>query len=108
MFTQLSRIPTVIPSLYLMSSSADIISMLLTHGMIIGREKGLTRKNSVNTVLAARMIEGWTNPNCKAKKCSTHTTVNCYWGGKEGQFPLNFGQRNQANVVTASAPMVSP
>src|SRR6266498_4600622 len=42
-----------------------------------------------------------TNPNCKAKKCSTHTMANCYWpgGGKEGQFPPNFGQWTKANVV---------
>ena len=28
--------------------------------------------------------------------------ANCYWpgGGKEGQFPPNFGQRNQVNVTT--------
>jgi len=45
---------------------------------------------------------GCTNPNCKAKKRTTHTTANCYWpgGGKEGQFPPNFGQRTRANVAT--------
>ena len=93
----------VIPSLYAMSSSADIISTLFAHGMIIG---GNTKSsgNSSNTVLAARTTEGCTNPNCKAKKRSTHTTANCYWpgGGKEGQFPANFGQRNRANVVTST------
>ena len=98
----------VIPSLYALSSSVDIISTLLAHGMIIGREitnKATTSTNSSNTVLAARATEGCTNPNCKAKKRSTHTTANCYWpgGGKEGQFPPNFGQRNRANVA-AGAP----
>ena len=30
-------------------------------------------------------------------------TANFYWpgGGEEGQFPPNFGQRNQANAATA-------
>ena len=91
----------VIPSLYAMSSSADIISTLFAHGMIVGGNKTATSGNSSNTALAARATEGCTNPNCKAKKCSTHTLSNCYWpgGGKEGQFPPNFGQRNRANVT---------
>ena len=95
----------VIPSLYAMSSSADIVSTLFAHGMIIGRDtnnKANTSANSSNTVLAAQTTKGCTNPNCKAKKHSTHTTANCYWpgGGKEGQFPPNFGQKSQANVAT--------
>ena len=46
-----------------------------------------------------------TNPNCKAKKWSTHTTANFYWpgGGKEGQFPLNFGQRARVNVASSKS-----
>ena len=31
---------TVIPSLYMLSSSADIISALSAHGMILGQEPG--------------------------------------------------------------------
>ena len=99
----------VIPSLYSMSTSADIISTLFAHGMIIGRDipsKTTTATSSSSTALAARTAdsEGCTNPNCKAKKRSTHTTSNCYWpgGGKEGQFPPNFGQRNRANAATTS------
>ena len=88
-----------------MSSSADIVSTLFAHGMIIGRNtnnRANTSANSSNTVLAVWTTEGCTNPNCKAKKHSTHTTVNCYWPGgrKEGQFPPNFGQKSQANVAT--------
>ena len=92
----------VIPSLYALSSSADIISTLFAHGMIVGGNKAATSGNSSNTALAARTTEGCGNPNCKAKKRSTHTTANCYWpgGGKEGQFPPNFGQKNRANVTT--------
>ena len=77
--------------------------------MIIGREitgtsNATTSANSSNTVLAARVTEGCTNPNCKAKKRSTYTTANCYWpgGGKEGQFPPNFGQRNRVNVAAGT------
>ena len=38
-------------------------------------------------------------------KRTTHTTDNCYWpgGGKEGQFPPNFGQRAKANVTTSTS-----
>src|SRR6202522_395222 len=95
----------VIPSLYAMASSADIISTLLAHGMIIGRNTKTTAISS-NTVLVARTIgEGCSNPNCKAKKRSTHTTADCYWpgGGKEGQFPPNFGQRNRANTIISGS-----
>lgn len=90
-----------------MSSSADITSTLYAHGMILGQDivgKPTTSSASSNTALAAWVNDGCTNPNCKAKKCSTHNTANCYWpgGGKEGQFPPNFGQRNRANVASTT------
>jgi len=69
----------VIPMLYSLTSSADIISTLLAHGMILGRET--TTTNSTSTALAAHTNEGCKNPNCKAKNPSTHTTENCYWPG---------------------------
>ena len=92
----------VIPSLYSMTTSTDIISILIAHGMILG--KGTTSTRSSNTVLAARTTDGCTNPNCQAKKQSTHTISNCYWpgGGKEGQFPPNFGQRAKANITISN------
>jgi gag-polypeptide of LTR copia-type len=115
----------VIPSLYALSSSPDVISTLLAHGMILSRETGgsgtWTNPSPSNISLAARTTEGCTNsncnashqsthtdgctnPNCKASNRSTHTTENCYWpgGGKEGQFPPNFGQRSRANIVASS------
>src|SRR6202522_1089179 len=101
----------VIPSLYAMATSADIISTLLAHGMILGRGSGKvpTGATTSNTVLAARTTEGCTNPNCKARKRSSHTSANCYWpgGGKEGQFPPNFGQRAKANVATSTSATAS-
>ena len=97
----------VIPSLYSMSNSADIISTLLAHGMVLERgiAKSTTSSGSSNTVLAARTTGGCTNPNCKARKRSTHTTDDCYWpgGGKEGQFPPNFGHKARANATTSTS-----
>jgi len=59
----------VIPSLYTMTSTADVFSTLIAHGMILGR--GVRNKptlgSSTNTVLVARTKESCTNPNCKAK-----------------------------------------
>ena len=72
----------VIPSLYAMSSSADITSTLFAHSMIVGWDadsKGSTTVNSSNTALVAKMNKACINPNCKAKKRSTHTIANCYW-----------------------------
>ena len=91
----------MILSLYSLASSADIISTLSAHGMILDSRKSV---NSSNTALAARTAEGCMNPNCKAKKQTTHTTPNCYWpgGGKEGQFPPNFGQRSKANTANST------
>jgi hypothetical protein len=86
----------VIPSLYSMTTAADIFSTLQAHGMILGRgtSKATTSGSSSNTVLAARSTEGCTNPNCKAKKRSTHSTANCYWpgGGKEVSFHLTLAR----------------
>jgi hypothetical protein len=96
----------VVPSLYAMSSSSDITSQLLAHAMFLerGNESNKHTSGSSNTVLVAKTSEGCTNPNCKARKRSTHTTANCYWpgGGKEGQFPSNFGQRTKANVASSN------
>ena len=92
----------IIPSLYTLVSSADIVSHLLAHGMILdwGNENKPTSGSS-NTALVAKITDACTNPNCKAKKRSTHSTANCYWpgGGKEGQFPPNFSQRSKANLA---------
>ena len=54
--------------------------------------------------LVTRVTQACTNPNCKAKKCSTHSTEICYWpgGGKEGQFPPNFGQKSRANAALST------
>jgi len=95
----------IIPSLYSMTTAADIISTLIAHGMILDRgTQAKPTSGSSSTALAATTSVACTNPNCKAKKRSTHTTANCYWpgGGKEGQFPPNFGQRTRANVVSSN------
>jgi len=59
----------VIPSLYSMTSAADIFSTLIAHGMILTR--GMQSKptsGSSNTALAVRTVDTCTNLNCKAKK----------------------------------------
>ena len=97
----------VIPSLYTLSTSADVVSTLLAHGMILNRRsEAKPSSNSSSTALVAKVGDSCTNPNCKAKKRSSHTTANCYWpgGGKEGQFPPNFGQRAKANLVKMTTP----
>ena len=100
----------VIPSLYVMMSTTDIFSALIAHGMILDRgTRNKPTSGSSNTALAAKVTaDGCANPNCKAKKRSTHTTADCYWpgGGKEGQFPPNFGQRSWANLVSSSGEMI--
>ena len=95
----------VIPSLYSLSSGADVISTLIAHGMILDRgSRAKPTSGSSSMALTATTSTACMNPNCKAKKRSTHTTANCYWpgGGKEGQFPPNFGQRTQANVASST------
>lgn len=94
----------VIPSLYSLTTSAKIVSTLLAHGMVLGRGTSKTSGSSLNMVLAAWSNEGCTNPNCKAKKWSTHLTKDCYWpgGGKEGQFLPNFSQRAKVNITTST------
>jgi len=94
----------VIPSLYTLTSPVDIFSMLIAHGMIIDRGKrDKPTSGSSNTVLTVKTNNGCTNPNCKARKRSTHTPATCYWpgGGKEGQFPPNFGQKARANTASS-------
>ena len=103
----------VFPSLYSMTTSADIISTLFAHGMILGRGilKSAHSTGSSNTILAAQTTEGCTNPNCKVRKWSTRTTKNCYWpgSGKEGQFLPSFKGKAKANVATsASTNMPTP
>jgi len=96
----------VIPSLYTMTTTADVFSTLIAHAMTLERIVGHkpTSGSSTSTALAAKTFDACTNPNCKAKKRSTHSTSNCYWpgGGKEGQFPPNFGQKTRANVVSSA------
>ena len=95
----------VIPSLYAMSSAADIFSTLIAHGMILDRgTRTKPTSGSSSTALVVKSFASCTNPNCKAKKRSTHTTENCYWpgGGKEGQFSPNFGQRAKANIASSN------
>ena len=95
----------VIPSLYSLGSSSDIVSILLAHGLLLSRDQTQKSSHQSNTALAARSPDGCTNPNCKACKRSTHLINDCYWpgGGKEGQFPPNFGKKSKANAATSTS-----
>ena len=101
----------LIPSLYALSSSADVISTLSAHGMTLERDPSQKSSSQSNTALVAKTAEGpsCTNPQCKAMKRSTHTINNCYWpgGGKEGQFPPNFGQKSKANTASSTSTTVT-
>ena len=97
----------VIPSLYLLSSSLEIVSTLTNHSMILARDPSSKSSSQSNTALAAKSPrESCGNPQCKAKNKATHTWPNFYWpgGGKEGQFPPNFGQKSKANAATTTNP----
>ena len=71
----------VIPCLYAVTTSAEIFSMLITHGIILGRDSSQKSSSQSNTALATKSTASCANPNCKARKRSTHTTENCYWLG---------------------------
>ncbi|SJL13281.1 uncharacterized protein ARMOST_16721 [Armillaria ostoyae] len=94
----------ILPSLYQCKTSVEIISLLQTHYITL-----YPTKPDMSFALNAKSSTGkWCiNPECKAHKCSTHNVSDCYWpgGGKEGQFPENFGRNrwnNQANNTSSN------
>ena len=83
----------VIPSLYSMTTSANIILTLINHGIVLDRgspPKGAS--NTSRTALTTRTTEGCTNPNCKARKKSSHTTAKLLlaWRGQRGTISPKF------------------
>ncbi len=93
-----SIIPTdhwmpILPSLYQMPTSSDVISHLQTHAATL-HAAGKGPSQSQALAAGAPPTRGCRNPDCKARDKTRHTTENCYWpgGGKEGQFPPNFGR----------------
>lgn len=92
----------MIPSLYACMSSSDIIVLLQTHAFTLYGDK----KPSDSSLALATGTFGrsCTNPQCKAVNKSSHTVDNCYWpgGGKEGQFPANFGKRGRPNRANST------
>ncbi|KAF9038990.1 hypothetical protein BDZ89DRAFT_1035486 [Hymenopellis radicata] len=91
-------------SLYAALSSEDVIALIQAHAIHIGlpEEPTLGRGVNANAYTAASgggagARRSCTNPNCKARDRSGHWIADCYWpgGGKEGQFPPNFGRREQ-------------
>src|SRR6202522_1952316 len=83
----------VIPSLYSMTTSANIISTLINHGIVLDRgspPKGVS--DTSGTALTTHAMEGCTNPNCKARKKSSHTTAKLLlaWRGQRGTISPKF------------------
>ncbi|KAF9006788.1 hypothetical protein BDZ89DRAFT_1048690 [Hymenopellis radicata] len=89
-------------SLYAALSSEDVIALIQAHAIHIGLSEEPTLGLGINANTYAATGGGGarrscTNPNCKARDRSGHWIADCYWpgGGKEGQFPANFGRREQ-------------
>ncbi|KAK0242140.1 hypothetical protein EDD85DRAFT_785306 [Armillaria nabsnona] len=91
----------ILPSLYQMATSSDIIFHLQTHAATLraaGKGPSLSQALGAPTTFCRCH-----NPDCKACDKTQHMTENCYWpgGGKKGQFPPNFGHPccvNQAST----------
>lgn len=91
----------ILPSLYQMPTSTNIISHLQMHAATLC---AMGKGPSKSQALAAGVP--CSNLGCKARNKTKRTSDNCYWpgGGKEGQFPPNFSHQRQANHAAAPAP----
>ncbi|KAF5366087.1 hypothetical protein D9757_012381 [Collybiopsis confluens] len=84
---------------------ADIITNAITINGFRSRPKVHTGALATSSNSPTRRCS---NPQCKARNRTSHVITDCYWpgGGKEGQFPSNFGKRNgtpQSNITTISS-----
>jgi hypothetical protein len=97
----------VVATLYTTKTSRDAINQLMTHWARISRDRVTNARTSTSALQAAtgRQFQSrfksnvaCTNPNCR---CVGHTIEDCYWpgGGKQGQFPPNFGKRGGTKPV---------
>ncbi|KAK0227009.1 hypothetical protein EDD85DRAFT_958249 [Armillaria nabsnona] len=95
----------ILPSLYSLPTSTDIISHLQTHAATLRAAGKGPMQSQALAAGSHTPSRGCGNPGCKARDKTKHTTDNCYWpgGGKEGQFPLNFGRQRRANHANAMA-----
>ncbi|KAJ3931894.1 MAG: hypothetical protein NXY57DRAFT_1038844 [Lentinula lateritia] len=104
----------LIPTLYGISSSTGIVALLSTHAYTLYGDLESAVSSTPDTSLALAAMSSHDpstpckNPKCKAINKSSHGWPDCYWegGGKEGQFPPNFGRarRNpRANVSTTTS-----
>jgi hypothetical protein len=97
----------IVTTLYKTQTSRDAINQLMTHEARISRDRVMNTRTSTSTLQAStgRQFRSrfksnltCTNPNCKR---IGHTIEDCYWpgGGKQGQFPPNFGKRGGTKPV---------
>ena len=86
---------SVVGALHDAKSSAEVISRLMIHWNCIDQSKSVTNPSSIVTALQANAKQGRSQLQCANPNCGRrgHTIINCYWkgGGKEGQFPADFG-----------------
>ncbi|KAJ7623973.1 hypothetical protein DFH06DRAFT_1340299 [Mycena polygramma] len=90
-------------ALYSATDVDDAFSIIKTVAITSGMPEHTSVVSSSTALNTSTQKRQCTNPSCKAKNRSSHTFENCYWpgGGKEGQFPANFGRnRPQANQAT--------
>ncbi|KAF9039469.1 hypothetical protein BDZ89DRAFT_1129363 [Hymenopellis radicata] len=102
----------LIAQLFPCPAAEDVWFAIMSYAATIKLPKAPT---GGTTAFAATGKRHCTNPNCKAKDRGSHWIIDCYWegGGKEGQFPANFGRAKkqsqpQANQTTASTPAPTP
>ncbi|KAJ3552016.1 hypothetical protein NP233_g12967 [Leucocoprinus birnbaumii] len=87
----------IIATLYTTTSSVEALTQLNAHwSRVSGRNKRSPSSNAPAVFQASgpRRTIHCTNVNCRRPG---HSIEDCYWpgGGKEGQFPPNFGRRHQ-------------
>lgn len=107
---------TVVAGIYAMTKSKDVIAALTIHWdrLVLQKQKAgisATALQVQTSQTKQRLV--CVNPNCRR---TGHSIENCYWrgGGKEGQFPPNFRNRDkntttpsQNNATTTTKPVVA-
>ncbi|KXN80853.1 hypothetical protein AN958_07124 [Leucoagaricus sp. SymC.cos] len=91
----------IVAATYGTTTSVDAIAQLSVHWMRISRDRGGNQNPNAPTALQTTYNRGGNRPGngvvCSNPNCCQpgHAVEDCYWpgGGKQGQFPPNFGRR---------------
>lgn len=91
----------VVAGIYAKTESKDVIAALTVHWdrLVLQKQKAGISATALQTQTKPRLV--CVNPNCRR---NGHTIDNCYWrgGGKEGQFPPNFRNKNKMSRTPSS------